>query len=73
LLDEAGFAVATRSACETDSEEGSRAVFALTGDRARALATLRISWGPDIRPRALARFVKALARAVTFIDSSNQR
>src|SRR3989338_3153542 len=51
LLDEAGFAVSTRSACETDSEEGSRAVFALTGDHERAKATLRISWGPGVQPR----------------------
>ncbi|MFA5745035.1 MAG: aminotransferase class V-fold PLP-dependent enzyme [Candidatus Paceibacterota bacterium] len=67
LLDEAGFAVSTRSACETDSEEGSRAVFVLTGDRDRARATLRISWGPNTRPRSLYRFAKALIQAVTFI------
>jgi cysteine desulfurase len=67
LLDEAGFAVSTRSACETDSEEGSRAVFALTGDMDRARATLRISWGSNTRPRALRRFARALISAVTFI------
>ena len=70
LLDEAGFAVSSRSACETDSEEGSRAVFALTGDVERARATLRVSWGSSIKPRELARFVKALTRAVAFIDSN---
>lgn len=73
LLDEAGFAVSSRSACETDSEEGSRAVFALTGDRERARATLRVSWGPGTRPRELARFASALARALAFIDSHSQR
>lgn len=72
LLDEAGFAVSTRSACETDSEEGSRAVLALTGDAERARATLRISWGPSIGPRELGRFSLALAQAVAFIDKSNQ-
>ncbi|MCX6787618.1 MAG: aminotransferase class V-fold PLP-dependent enzyme [Candidatus Kaiserbacteria bacterium] len=72
LLDEAGFAISSRSACETDSEEGSRAVLALTGDPERARATLRISWGPDTYPRELARFAKALIRAVAFIDNSNQ-
>ncbi len=72
LLDEAGFAAATRSACETDSEDGSRAVFALTGDMARARATLRISWGSEIRPRELTRFAHALARSVAFVDSSGQ-
>lgn len=70
LLDEAGFAVSTRSACESDSEEGSRAVFALTGDRGRARSTLRVSWGPQTRPRQLARFARELAGAVALIDSS---
>ncbi len=70
LLDEAGFAVSTRSACETDSEEGSRAVFALTGDLERARVTLRISWGPKVRSCELTRFAKALARSVEFIDNN---
>jgi cysteine desulfurase len=73
LLDEAGFSVSTKSACETDSEEGSRAVFALTSDAEMARATLRISWGPGIFSRELVRFAKALIRAVAFIDSSSQR
>ncbi len=73
LLDEAGFAVSTRSACETDSEEGSRAVFALTGDVERARTTLRISWGPGTRPYELVRFARALTRAVAFIDSDDRR
>ena len=73
LLDEAGFALSSRSACETDSEEGSRVVLALTGDEERARSTLRISWGPSIRARELARFAKELARAVAFIDNSKLR
>ena len=72
LLDEAGFAVSTRSACETDSEEGSRAVFALTGDRVRAKSTLRISWNADVSSRDLNRFAAALMRAVAFIDNSSR-
>lgn len=87
LLDEAGFAVSTRSACETakplrmdrspgdssdesprDSEEGSRAVYALTGDRERSLATLRVSWNSRTKPRDLSRFARALREAVAFID-----
>lgn len=71
LLDEAGFAVSTRSACETDSEEGSRAVFALTGDQDRARSTLRISWGAGVSSRELARFASALAEAVAFVDRSS--
>lgn len=70
LLDEAGFAVSTRSACESDSQEGSRAVFALTGDPECARSTLRISWGPATRSRELARFVKALARALQLLEVS---
>jgi cysteine desulfurase len=69
LLDEAGFALSTRSACETDSLEGSRAVFALTRDRERALSTLRISWGPDAKSSEITKFVRELAQAVAFIDS----
>ena len=72
LLDEAGFAVSTRSACETDSEEGSRAVLALTNDPERARATLRISWDPSVRGHALTRFAEALAREVAFIDSGGR-
>jgi cysteine desulfurase len=70
LLDEAGFAVSTRSACETDSEDSSRAVFALTGDKAPARATLRISWGPNISPRQFVRFGKVLAREVALLAVS---
>lgn len=70
LLDEVGFAVSTRSACETDSEEGSRAVFALTGDKIRASSTLRISWNSNIRPHKFVRFAKALVKAVAFIQHS---
>lgn len=73
LLDKAGFAVATKSACETDSLEGSRAVFALFGDQERAAATLRISWGLRTSWRDLVRFVRALRAAVAFIDASALR
>ncbi len=73
LLDEAGFAVSTRSACETDSETGSRAVLALTGDRERARTTLRISWGPGVHSREFTRFAKALTQAVAFLDIKTSR
>ncbi len=68
LLDEAGFAVSTRSACETDSETGSRAVLALTGDPARAASTLRISFGPRTTAGEVKRFSSALTSAVAFLD-----
>jgi len=69
LLDAEGIAVSTKSACETDSTEGSPVVFALTGDRARAEATLRISWGPQTTRRELRRFAKAFARTVAFLSA----
>lgn len=69
LLDEAGFAVSTKSACESDSTEGSRAVFALTNDAERATSTLRISWGPDTKTRNLECFARELVKAVQFLDS----
>lgn len=69
LMDEAGFAVSTRSACATDST-GSVAVLAFTDDPARASSTLRISWGPETNVRELERFAKALVRAVRFVDET---
>jgi len=71
LLDEAGFAVSTRSACETDSEEGSRAVYELAGDRAQALSTLRISWNSSVKSRELERFSRALERAMPLLAASS--
>ncbi|MEJ0053402.1 MAG: aminotransferase class V-fold PLP-dependent enzyme [bacterium] len=70
LLDHAGFAVSTRSACETNSTEGSRAVFVLTGDTERAKSTLRVSWGPSTSDPELRRFAGALREAVRFLDAA---
>ncbi|MBU6323121.1 MAG: aminotransferase class V-fold PLP-dependent enzyme [Patescibacteria group bacterium] len=69
LLDEAGFAVSTRSACETDAE-GSRAVFALYGDPERAKSTLRVSWGSAVSERALRAFGRTLLGSLAFIDNA---
>lgn len=69
LLDEAGFAVSTKSACESDAQ-GSRAVLFMTGDPARAASTLRISWGPETTEKDLARFASALVRSVRFVDEN---
>jgi cysteine desulfurase len=69
LLDEAGFAVSTKSACESD-RAGSRAVLALTGDEARAKSTLRISWNSSTTSADLARFARALSEAVHFLDTA---
>ena len=73
LLDEAGFAVSTKSACESGDGEGSRAVLALTRDPARAASTLRVSFDDPIPPREIARFAEALSTAVAFVDSTGKR
>lgn len=67
LLDVAGFAVSTRSACETDVE-GSRVVRAMTGDHARARSTLRVSWGPETTESDIRKFARALKKEVAFLD-----
>lgn len=69
LLDRDGFAVSTKSACERDSEAGSRAVMLLTCDESRARASLRISWGPPTRQRELWRFARALVHNIRFMDA----
>lgn len=69
LLDTAGIAASTRSACETDSEDGSKAVFAFTNDEERAKATLRISWGPETSPKDLRRFAKELKEITSFLGT----
>jgi len=68
LLDEAGYAVSTKSACETDAE-GSRVVLAYTKDMARAESTLRISFTTKTTASMGTAFMKALTRAVAFIDT----
>lgn len=69
LLDEAGFAVSTKSACESDAS-GSRVVEALTGDALRAKSTLRISLHEGVQEKDLRAFVTALKTAVKFIDEN---
>ncbi len=70
LLNEAGFAVSTKSACESLSEEGSRGVLALTNDSAKAVATLRVSWGPTTKEQDVMRFAKVLIAKIVFIDQA---
>lgn len=66
LLSQAGYAVSTKSACETN-EEGSRAVFALTNDQSLARSTLRVSWGPTTHSKDLQKFAQELIRTIRFI------
>ena len=70
LLDAAGFASSTKSACETDGEAGSRMAYLETKDEALAHSTLRISWDETITKRDLDRFVTALTKAVRFLDET---
>jgi cysteine desulfurase len=67
LLDRDGFALSTKSACETDSEDGSKAIYAFTGNTSLASSTLRISWGPGTTTKELRRFAEALKVITTFL------
>ena len=67
LLSEKGFAVSTKSACETE-EEGSRSVQMLFNDSSRARSTLRISWGPAISEKDLKDFAKELVKTIDFVN-----
>lgn len=69
LLDEAGFAVSTKSACETDAS-GSRAVQAFTKDKMRAASTLRVSLHSTIKKKEVRAFLRALKKSVAFIDQA---
>jgi len=70
LLDRKGFSVGTKSACESDSSEGSRMALVETGDQSLAKSTLRISWGPKTSAGDLERLGAAIIRAVRFLDSN---
>lgn len=68
LMDESGVAMSTRSSCETDSEDGSRGVFALTKSTERSVSTVRISWGPRTTDRELRRSADLLIQNARFLD-----
>lgn len=69
LLDKKGFAVSTRSACESDAE-ASRMVELITGEKAQARSTLRVSFGPHTSLAQVRRFGSALEEAVRFFDAN---
>ena len=70
LLDKEGFAVGTKSACETDSADGARSVFADSSDARRAASTLRVSWGRETKESELRAFSGALVRAIRFLEAN---
>ena len=73
LLSEKGYAVSTKSACETDSAEGSRAVYALTKSKERAESTLRVSWGPETKSENIRSFARVCRDAVRFLDEKSPK
>lgn len=64
VLDTKGIAVSTKSACSGASGSGSKAVYALGGDDARALSTIRATLGETTTRAELDRFVTELKRHV---------
>jgi cysteine desulfurase len=60
VLDTAGFAVSTKSACSGAGGGASSVVMETTGDRARASATLRITLGPETTLQLLQQMVATL-------------
>lgn len=69
LLDEAGVAVATRSACETDAT-GSRVVLALSGDSMCASSTLRVSFSSRTTMRDIRVCTRSLAQTLLFLGGA---
>ncbi len=69
LLDEAGCALSTKSACESDAN-GSRVIKILFGDKERSESTLRISWGPLTRTSEIMKMASVLGRQVAFLDEN---
>ncbi len=64
VLDQAGFAVSTKSACSTADSAASAVISAISQDAARARSTLRITLHPEVAQSQLARLVDALVAHV---------
>jgi cysteine desulfurase len=64
VLDTAGFAVSTKSACSGAGGGASAVVLETTGDLARASATLRITLGPDSTLEQLKSLTEVLKKHV---------
>lgn len=60
VLDTHGIAVSTKSACSGASGSGSAVVYALGGDDARALSTVRITLGDDTTKRNIDEMVRVV-------------
>ncbi|RME06147.1 MAG: cysteine desulfurase [Anaerolineae bacterium] len=64
LLDAAGFACSSGSACKTGNPEPSEVLTAIGLPRAWALGSLRVTVGKDTRPEEVERFLDALPELV---------
>ncbi len=65
VLDQAGFAVSTKSACSSSDSSASAVVLACTDDGARARSTIRITLGPETSVTDGRRCIDVLADHVT--------
>ncbi len=64
VLDHYGFSVSTKSACSGATGSGSKVVYALGGDDARALSTLRVTLGEETTKRNISDLIRVLKRHV---------
>ncbi len=64
VLDVHGIAISTKSACSGASGSGSSVIYALGGDDARALSTLRITLGEETTKRNIESLVRVLQEHV---------
>ena len=67
VLDHHGFAVSTKSACSGASGSGSAVIYALGGDDARALSTVRITLGEETTKRNIYACIRVLQKHVAFM------
>lgn len=67
MLDEAGYAVSSGSACGSGRPEPSHVLLAMGIDRERAYGALRVSLGMDNRAEDVDGFVAALRERVEFL------
>lgn len=73
LLDAAGFACSSGSACKTGNPEPSEVVTSLGFSRDWALGSLRVTLGKDTQPAEVDAFLQALPSLVERTRSLNQR
>ncbi len=72
-MDEAGFAISTKSACSGAGGGGSKVVETISGDAARAATTLRITLGPENTKADITHFVAALSTHVDQVREAHAR